>query len=181
MSNIYYFRFVVKNSNYSLLMSFRLEIQSLCNRKKELLGSTRIGSIEQFMDGSFYVMDITDPREDWNELVHIEKLKDIAMHRAIFNGTNALMVDDPNYWPKYGFYDIAKGVVCFNDNESSFYDDWSFYAYTYNRDVIWPYFIAYSAWSPNIINDSNIKAWEETLYGVHNRIQIGKIGMRSLL
>lgn len=185
MNNIYYFRFVVNNSNYKLLNSFRTNLQNLRNRKKELLGKTRIGSIEQFDGDSYYVMDVADSRSDWDKLVHLEKLKDITMHKAMFNGINCMMVDDPYFWPKFGFYDIAMDLACFEDDESSFYDCWSFHAYTYNREFVWSYFIANTTWVPNVVNHNNITAWEKKLQGVYNRIKIGKadnfICMKSLL
>ena len=184
MNPNYHYRFVVKHSNYGLLKDFMKRLKNLRTKNADLLECTEIGKIISFMD-KYFVLEIIDPRENLDELIHIEKVKDIALHKAKFNGVDSLIVDDPYYWPKFGYYDIAKDHVSFFNDESSFYDGWSFDAYLYYHMYIWIFYIQYPAWTPNVINDKNIDEWEKALYGIYKRIKIGKVGdfvcMRSLL
>ena len=185
MNNLYYFRFVVKHSNYGLLKDFRKCLKRACNRNKELFSSTLNGGLKPFLGDSYWTMDVIDLREDWDKLIHMEKVKDIGIHKAKFNGSDSLIVDDPYYWPRFGCYDIANHFVYFEDDKNSFYNSWSLSAHTLYNKYVWSFFSPYTKWEPDMINDSNIASWEKALYGIYKRIKIGKVGdfvcMRSLL
>lgn len=185
MKYSYYFRFVVKHSNYGLLKDFRKRLNGACKGNEKLFSPTYIGNIQAFLGDSYWIMDVIDQREDWDKLIHMEKVKGIDIHKAKFNGSDSLIVDNPHYWPRFGFYDIAHHFVNFAEDKNSFYNDWSLSAHISYIKYVWPFFSPYTKWEPNMIDDSNIAAWEKALDGIYKRIKIGRaedfVCMRSLL